>query len=78
MKFEIIDIDALGRIGKLKVNDKEILTPNLFPVVHPYKNIISPEELENLGVSNIFTNAYIMYQNKKVKEDVLSIGIHKF
>ncbi|GAH73238.1 unnamed protein product [marine sediment metagenome] len=37
VKFEINDIDALARLGSIKLNNKEMLTPNLFPVVHPYK-----------------------------------------
>jgi len=75
--FEIIDIDALGRIGKLNVNNKELITPNLFPVVHPIKNVISTEDLKKIGAQSVFTNAYILYQNERVKEEVLKKGIHR-
>lgn len=78
MKYEILDIDGLGRIGKIDANNKRLITPNLFPVVHPYNNIITPSELKKLGADCIFTNAYIIYQNDKIKEKVLSRGIHKF
>jgi len=78
MSYEIIDLDALGRIGKIKIGNKEMITPNLFPVVHPYKNIITPSELKNFGAQGIFTNAYITYQNTQLKEDVLKKGIHRY
>ncbi|MFX1316274.1 MAG: tRNA guanosine(15) transglycosylase TgtA [Promethearchaeota archaeon] len=73
-----MDVDALGRIGKLKLMEKEMITPNLFPVVHPIKNIISPSDLIKMGSQCIFTNAYIIYQNKEIKEQVLKKGIHQY
>jgi 7-cyano-7-deazaguanine tRNA-ribosyltransferase len=78
MNWEITDIDALGRIGKLIVNQKEMITPNLFPVVHPYKNILSLPDLKNIGAQCVFTNAYIIYQNLKIRDIVLRTGIHKY
>jgi len=76
MKWEISDFDALGRIGKLTVNDKQMITPNLFPVVHPYKNIISTSDLKKIGAQCLFTNAYIIYQNVQIRVDVLRKGLH--
>ncbi|MFX1452782.1 MAG: tRNA guanosine(15) transglycosylase TgtA [Promethearchaeota archaeon] len=78
MNYEIIDIDALGRIGKLEVNNKQMITPNLFPVVHPFKNLIPPSELKIFGAQAVFTNAYILFQNDTVKNDVLKKKIHQF
>ena len=78
MNYEIIDVDALGRIGKIKFGSREIITPNLFPVVHPYRNIITPSELKSFGAQCIFTNAYIIYQNAQLREDVLKKGIHQY
>ncbi len=78
MKYEILDIDALGRIGKLEVNNKQLITPNLFPVVHPFKNIISPSSIKSFDAQAVFTNAYILFQNEVVKEDVLKKKIHKY
>ena len=75
--FEIIDIDALGRIGKFRVNNKELITPNLFPVVHPINNAISTVDLKKIGAQSVFTNAYILYQNDRVKDEVLKKGIHR-
>lgn len=76
MKWEISDFDALARLGKLTVNNKIMTTPNLFPVVHPYKNIISTSGLEKIGAQCVFTNAYIMYQNTQIRDDILRKGIH--
>ena len=78
MKYEIIDVDALGRIGKLTIGNKKMGTPNLFPVIHPYKNILSTSDLKDFGVECIFTNAYIIYQNEKLKQDVLKEGLHRY
>ncbi len=76
MKWEISDFDALGRIGKLTVNKKQITTPNLFPVVHPFKNLISTSDLKKIGAQCVFTNAYIIYQNPRRRDDILRKGLH--
>ncbi|MEE9377855.1 MAG: tRNA guanosine(15) transglycosylase TgtA [Candidatus Lokiarchaeia archaeon] len=78
MKYEILDVDALGRIGKLEVNKKQMITPNLFPVIHPFKNIIPSSDFKNFGAQSVFTNAYILYQNETIKENVLKKKIHQF
>ena len=77
MNFEIIDVDAMGRLGKIIVNNKKMLTPNLFPVVHPLHNSVSISDLKKIGAECLFTNSYILYQNEVVKEQVLKGGIHK-
>jgi len=71
-------MDALGRIGKLRLMKKEMITPNLFPVVHPVKNLIAASDLIKMGAQCIFTNAYIIYQNKEIKERILKEGIHRY
>ncbi len=78
MKYEILDVDALGRIGKLEVNNKKMITPNLFPVVHPFKNIISPAELKSYGAQSVFTNAYILFQNEVERDNILKQKIHQY
>jgi 7-cyano-7-deazaguanine tRNA-ribosyltransferase len=78
MIFEISDLDALGRIGFIKINNKKMDTPNLFPVIHPGKNIIDVKELEAIGAQAIFTNAYILYLNESLRMEALKKGIHKF
>lgn len=76
--FEINEIDALSRIGQLKINGKELITPNLIPVVHPFEKIFLPRELKELGANAIFTNSYIIYQNIDLREKVLNQKIHGF
>ncbi|MBY8988019.1 MAG: tRNA guanosine(15) transglycosylase TgtA [Candidatus Lokiarchaeota archaeon] len=78
MKFEILDVDALARLGQIKLNNKEMVTPNLFPVIHPSKNIISPLDLKRMGAQCLFTNAYIIYKNEKLREKVLHTGLHEY
>ena len=78
MKFEIIDVDALARLGQIKLNNKEMVTPNLFPVIHPSKNIISPSDLKKFGAQCLFTNAYIIFKNEKLREKVLHSGLHEY
>ncbi|MCK4237820.1 MAG: tRNA-guanine transglycosylase, partial [Candidatus Lokiarchaeota archaeon] len=77
MHFEILETDGLARIAKIEVNGKNLITPNLFAVVKPSGNLITPYELKRLGVDCIFTNAYILYQNEILKERALRNGIHK-
>ncbi|MFX1554055.1 MAG: tRNA guanosine(15) transglycosylase TgtA [Promethearchaeota archaeon] len=76
LNWEISDIDALGRIGKLIVNRKQLITPNLFPVVHPFKKLISTPDLKKIGVQGVFTNAYIIYQNPRIRDDIIRKGLH--
>ncbi len=78
MKWEISDIDALGRLGKLTLNDKQLITPNLFPVIHPYKNSVSISDLKKIGTQCVFTNAYIIYQNNQLRDNILKKGIHNY
>ncbi|MBD3193797.1 MAG: tRNA guanosine(15) transglycosylase TgtA [Candidatus Lokiarchaeota archaeon] len=76
--YEIIETDGLARIGRLKVGKKEISTPNLFPVVHPYDDLITAKEIERIGFKSIFTNAYILYQNEKARFKAIKKGIHDY
>jgi 7-cyano-7-deazaguanine tRNA-ribosyltransferase len=78
MKFEILDVDALARLGQIKLNNKEMITPNLFPVIHPAKNVISPHDLKKIGAQCLFTNAYIIYKNNKLRDTVIQKGVHKY
>jgi len=78
MKFEIFDIDALGRLGVIEVNNKSMVTPNLLPVIHPVSNLIPAADLKKFGAECIFTNAFILNQNIDLKEEVVKRGIHKF
>lgn len=75
--YEIRDFDAGGRIGKFKLNGKILDTPNLFPVVNPFENIIPPKDLfHHFGAQSIFTNAYILYKNREKNAEIISKGLH--
>ena len=77
--YEIKDFDAGGRIGIFKLGSKKIDTPNLFPVVNPFQNPISPNEFYNhFKIQAIFTNAYIIYKNRENNPDILKKGLHKY
>ncbi|MBD3338007.1 MAG: tRNA guanosine(15) transglycosylase TgtA [Candidatus Lokiarchaeota archaeon] len=78
MKFEIYDTDILGRIGEINLNGKKLKTPNLFPVIHPYRNILDLEFLKKIGVHALFTNSYTLYQNEKIRNKVLKKGLHDY
>ena len=78
MRFEIKDVDALARLGRISLNDKDMITPNLFPVVHPSRNIIAPQDLKTFGAQCLFTNAYIIYKNEKLRSQVLQKGLHEY
>ncbi|GAG14647.1 unnamed protein product, partial [marine sediment metagenome] len=60
------------------LNGKEMITPNLFPVVHPSRNIIAPQDLKTFGAHCLFTNAYIIYKNEKLRAQVLQKGLHEY
>ena len=76
--YEIKDFDAGGRIGLFKVGSKILETPNLFPVVNPFQNLISPNELYNhFKIQAIFTNAYIIYKNRENNPDIIKKGLHE-
>ena len=77
MNYEILDVDALGRIGEITQGNKQMITPNLFPVIHPYKNIIAASELKKFGAQGIFTNAYIIYKNEQLKNEILKKKLHQ-
>jgi 7-cyano-7-deazaguanine tRNA-ribosyltransferase len=78
MSFEIKDIDAGGRIGLFTINSKQMITPNLFPVVSPFDNLIKPRDMyEHFKVQAIFTNAYIIYNNIGKKDEIVKKGLHK-
>ncbi|MHA1684156.1 MAG: tRNA guanosine(15) transglycosylase TgtA [Promethearchaeota archaeon] len=75
--FEIIEKDALGRIGKFSVNGKSIITPNIFPVVHPRNQIIDPRVMHSdFGVDAVFTNAYLIFRDAGLNEVVSRRGVH--
>ena len=76
INFEITHKDIMGRLGKLKVGDKTIKTPLLLPVINPHIQIITPAELEKMGVEALITNAYIFSKSREYRERALNEGLH--
>jgi len=74
--FEVIHKDIMGRTGKLRVGDKTVKTPLLLPVINPHIQLITPQEMQELGVEALITNAYIFSKSKKFREDALERGLH--
>lgn len=76
--FEIKHRDAMGRIGKMKINSKTIETPTIMPVVHPNpkKQTVSMDIINNLA-DVIITNSYITYSNPELRAIAEEKGIHE-
>ncbi|MBU3897042.1 MAG: tRNA guanosine(15) transglycosylase TgtA [Nanoarchaeota archaeon] len=75
--FELKDRDANGRICKWTINEHEVTTPTIMPVVNPNKMIISMEELKKFGAEIIITNAFII-KNSASKDECVEKGLHDF
>ncbi len=79
LRFEIRKLDAGGRLGIIKKGNKKMMTPNLFPVVSPFNNIIPPQDIIDVfGGEAVFTNAYILYKKKEAAQNAIAEGIHNF
>ena len=79
--FEIRDHDAAGRIGRLEVPRAGVTveTPALLPVVNPNVVTVEPDRLrEEFGAEMIITNSYIINSTDRIRDRVLSEGLHEF
>jgi len=77
ISFESLDSDIAGRTGKLVAGKKVIRTPALLPVINPHLMLVTPKELQAMGVEALITNAYIFSQSKQYSERVREEGLHK-
>ena len=75
--FESLYSDISGRCGKLTVGKKTIRTPALLPVINPHLQLVTPREIQSMGVEALITNAYIFSQSKQYRERALTEGLHK-
>jgi 7-cyano-7-deazaguanine tRNA-ribosyltransferase len=75
--FESLSSDIAGRSGKLSVGKKTVKTPALLPVINPHLQLVTPKELQAMGVEALITNAYIFSQSKQFRERALSEGLHR-
>ena len=72
--FEVLKTDLGARIGKIRTNHGDVMTPAYVPVVHPVKQAIAPSKLKSMGFEMVITNAYITMRNHG--EEAERRGIH--
>ena len=77
IRFEILEKDIAGRLGRLRVGEKEVRTPALFPVVNPHLPLVPPSEIRGMGAEAIITNAYIFSKSERFREEALARGLHR-
>jgi 7-cyano-7-deazaguanine tRNA-ribosyltransferase len=77
LSFEVLEKDIAGRIGRLSDGKKTIRTPALLPVINPHLPLITPREMQEMGVQALITNAYIISRSTEFRERALSEGLHK-
>ncbi|MFH0968282.1 MAG: tRNA guanosine(15) transglycosylase TgtA, partial [Methanobacteriota archaeon] len=77
LSFEILEKDIAGRNGRLTDGKKTIRTPALLPVINPHLPLITPREMQDMGVQALITNAYIISRSTEFKERALSEGLHR-
>jgi len=75
--FECLASDIAGRSGKLTVGKKTIKTPALLPVINPHLPLVTPGEMQAMGVGALITNAYIFSQSRQFRERALAEGLHR-
>jgi 7-cyano-7-deazaguanine tRNA-ribosyltransferase len=75
--FESLDSDIAGRCGRLVVGKKTLRTPALLPVINPHHLLVTPKELEEMGVGALITNAYIISRSRKFCEPACGQGLHR-
>ena len=53
--FESLSSDIAGRCGRLTVGKKTVKTPALLPVINPHLLLVTPKELQAMGISSART-----------------------
>jgi 7-cyano-7-deazaguanine tRNA-ribosyltransferase len=74
--FESLYSDIASRNGRLVAGKKTIRTPALLPVINPHLQLVSPKEMQQMGVEALITNAYIFSQSNEYRDQVLARGLH--
>ncbi len=75
--FEVIHKDIAGRVGRLRVNEKNVRTPALLPVVNPHLPLVTPREMGRMGIEALITNAYIFRRSADYRDRALAEGLHR-
>jgi len=76
ISFEVVHKDIRARTGRLKVGEKIARTPLLLPVINPHIQLITPSEMQKMGVEALITNAYIFSKSGEFREAALDRGLH--
>lgn len=74
--FECQHKDIWARTGKLRVGDKTAKTPLLLPVINPHLPLITPKEMQDMGIEALITNAYIFSKSEEYRDRALNEGLH--
>ncbi len=77
IRFESLESDIMGRLGRLTAGKKIVKTPALLPVINPHLQIINPAEMKKMGVEALITNAYIFHQSEQYRDVVREKGLHE-
>lgn len=75
--LEVKARDAWGRVAQWDVKGKRLLTPYLFPVVNPRKQLLGVEEIERMGFKGIITNSYLIGRDRELRKKALDMGVHR-
>ena len=77
--FKIISTSKNARLGILKTRHGEVETPFFMPVATKLAvKLISPNDLEKIGLKSIISNAFILYLDPGLNTIKKAKGIHKF
>ena len=77
IRFQVLEKDIAGHLGRLQVGGKTVRTPALFPVVNPHLPLIPPGEIRAMGADAIITNAYIFATSERFRGPALEQGLHR-
>jgi len=75
--FKVRAVDASARLGELETRSGTLRTPIFLPVYNPNKPYVTPKEMRDMGADAIFTNSYIIWRSRWLRDVALEEGVHK-
>ncbi len=75
--FRVRAVDASARLGELETKSGILKTPVFLPVYNPNKPYVTPKEMRDMGADAIFTNSYIIWRSRWLREVALEEGVHR-
>ncbi|MEE9150387.1 MAG: tRNA guanosine(34) transglycosylase Tgt [Thermoplasmata archaeon] len=79
--FDVVfeDEKSKARVGNLKLKNRTLETPGFLPVATKADvKLVSPQELEQIGVQGVIVNAFVLYLRPGIEVIETAGGIHKF